>query len=81
MVALSRPVIQAFPIQPNTDSFSGGVTGYEVKADLIVHLLADSTVTVNFGSTTVTVDLPAGMDFTVSKSAAHLSVTGACLIS
>ena len=81
MVALQRPVIQAFPLQPNTQVFTSGVTGLEIKANRIVHLLADSTVEVNFGSSNITVDLPAGMDFTIDKSAKHVSISGAFIVS
>ena len=81
MVALNRPVIQAFPIQPNTQVFSSGVTDLEINTNRLIHLLADATVTVDFGSTTVSVDFPAGMDFTVSESAKKLSITGAFVMS
>jgi hypothetical protein len=79
MIALNRPVIQAFPI--NKGSTVGAVTDLPIDGDKIVHLLADANVSVNFGDTTVAVSLPAGMDFTIPRAAVSLTVDADCIIS
>ena len=81
MIPLNRPAVQAFPIHEGTLVNTGGVSGFTADHNLIIHLSADSTVTINYPNTTITFDGKDGWDFTVTKGFTTLDISGSCMIS
>ena len=79
MVLEGGPPIQAFPLTPTT--FVGSLTDFNTKGYVILHCVEDGTLTLNFGTTTLSVDVQAGMDFSIDPQCQRISSTGKVMIS
>jgi len=74
--------IQAFPLHLGTNVFQSGVTGYEIKAGSVIHMLADGNIVLNRnGAVAVTVPAPAGMDYVFGDNIQSIDVDASCIIS
>ena len=81
MVKESTELIQAFPLGMGTEVFASGVTGYEVRRALIVHMNADGDITLHGGAGTVVVNALAGSDWAIDAGTDSIDVSASCIIS
>jgi hypothetical protein len=61
--------------------FPGGITNFEVRKPLIVHLNEDGDITLNSGSASVVVNAVAGSDWAISEGVSTISISSSCIIS
>ena len=75
--------VQAFPIKTTTSVFTSGVTGFEVKGPLLVHMQENGNVTCNYngGSGNITFAALSGFDFVVDYDFDSIDVDVSCIIS
>ena len=76
--------VQAYPLKTTTQVFNSGITGGEVKSNLIVHMQADGDITLHYNTDATpaqkVINAIAGSDWAISRDFDSIDVSAACII-
>ena len=77
--------VPAFPVTLETTVHDSGITGYEVKDNLIIHVNADANITCHYNTDTtpgsIVIPAAAGSDFAISRYFDSIDIDASCIIS